>query len=175
LRFTLNQSVAEEKMDITSQKQHNTNFNQLIKSQKTLILSTLTESSKPESSYAPYVTDEQGVFYIYVSELAAHTQNMLQNQKASILFIQPESEAKNLFARERVIFDCTISEVQQQDECYYKQMLIMKEKFGETVDLLQSLPDFHLLALTPINGKYIAGFGKAFSINMDNNSLQFEN
>lgn len=54
-------------------------------------------------------------------------------------------------------------------------MLIFKERFGETVDLLQSLPDFHLLALTPVSGKYIAGFGKAFSIDTDNDTLQIKN
>jgi len=154
--------------------QQQQNYQQLIKSQKTLILSTITEQGKAESSYAPYVRDEKGRFYIFVSELATHTHNMLKTKSASILFIQPEKQTKNLFARERVVFDCSISEVHKQDECYYKQMLIMKAKFGETVDLLQSLPDFHLLVLTPVNGKYIAGFGKAFSINLDNDSLQFE-
>jgi len=158
-------------MNEISQQEHIRNYQQLIQSQKTLILSTVTEQGIPESSYAPYVRDEQGVFYIYVSELASHTENMLKTATASILFIQPEKECKNLFARERVVFDCSISEVQKQDKCYYKQMLIMKEKLGETVELLQSLPDFHLLALTPINGKYIAGFGKAFSIDMENGSL----
>ncbi len=158
-------------MNEISQQEHIRNYQQLIQSQQTLILSTVTEQGKPESSYAPYVRDEQGIFYIYVSELASHTQNMLKTAAASILFIQPEKQCKNLFARERVVFDCSINEVQKQDECYYKQMLIMKEKLGETVELLQSLPDFHLLALTPINGKYIAGFGKAFSINMETGSL----
>ena len=159
-------------MEQTSLEQYTNNYQQLILSQKTVVLSTVTEKGKAESSYAPYVRDEAGVFYIFVSELASHTKNMLQNQQASILFIQPETESKNLFARERVVFDCSINEVEKQDECYYKQMLIMQEQFGETVTLLQSLPDFHLLALTPVNGKYIAGFGQAFSINTDDDSLQ---
>ncbi|MFK5950701.1 MAG: pyridoxamine 5'-phosphate oxidase family protein [Methylococcales bacterium] len=159
-------------MDHLSQ---NESYRKLVQSQQTLILSTVTTEGKPESSYAPYVRDEQGVFYIYVSELATHTQNMLKTAFASILFIQAEKECKNLFARKRVVFDCSIKEVKSQDECYYKQMLIMKETFGETIELLQSLSDFHLLALTPVNGKYIAGFGKVFSINLESNSLQFEN
>jgi len=160
-------------MEQTSLEQYTKSYQQLILSQKSVVLSTATENGKAESSYAPYVRDEAGVFYIFVSELASHTKNMLQNQQASILFIQPETESKNLFARERVVFDCSINEVEKQDECYYKQMLIMQKQFGETVTLLQRLPDFHLLALTPVNGKYIAGFGQAFSINMDDDSLQF--
>ncbi len=152
-------STQNEKQNYTEQ------YQQLIQSQQTLVLSTVTEQGKPHSSYAPFTRDAEGIFYIFVSELAVHTKNMLKNGSASILFIKSESETKNLFARERVVLDCEINEVQPQDECYYKRMLIMREKFGETVALLQSLPDFHLLALKAVEGKYIAGFGKAFSIN----------
>ena len=49
----------------------------------------------------------------------------------------------------------------------------MNDQFGETVELLRSLPDFHLLALTAVKGRYIAGFGKAFVINMADGSLGF--
>ena len=156
-----------------TQHQYLKNYQQLIISQQTLLLSTVTEKGSPESSYAPFVTDVHGKYYIFVSELASHTKNMLKNAKASILFIQPETEAKNLFARERVVFDCLVDEIQPQGKRYNEQMLIMNEKFGDTVELLKSLPDFHLLALTPISGKYIAGFGKAFSINIGDNSLKF--
>lgn len=106
-------------MTVSSQIEHNKNYQQLIQSQQTLVLATVTEQGKAESSYAPYVKDDKGVFYIFVSELATHTKNMLTNHQVSILFIQPESESKNLFARERVVFDCSISEVQRQNECYY--------------------------------------------------------
>lgn len=156
------------------QQQYTKQFQQCIKSQQTLILSTITAAGKPECSYAPYIRDEQGVFYIFVSELASHTQNMLTSGDVSILFIQAEQQASNIFARERVVFDCSIKEISKQDECYHKQMLIMEQSLGKTVALLKSLPDFHLLALTPVSGKYIAGFGQAFSINTETNSLQFE-
>ena len=142
------------------------NYQELIQSQQSLLLATVTAQGKPESSYAPYVRDEKGAFYIFVSELATHTKNMLQSGCASILFIQPEEQTNNFFARKRVVFDCSISEVQQQDGLYHQQLATMQEKFGETIELLRSLPDFHLLALTPVNGKYVAGFGKAYSINV---------
>ncbi len=148
-----------------SRLQPSDNANQLIHSQQTLLLSTASASGQPECSYAPYVRDEQGVFYIFVSELAVHTQNMLDTSLASIMFIQPEQQAQNIFARERVVFECSVQAVQQQTPCFDSQLQAMKDKFGETIDLLRNLSDFHLLALTPVNGKYIAGFGQAFSIN----------
>ena len=155
-----------DKSNNDAQEDHTRKYRELILSQETLLLSTVTELGEPECSYAPYIRDQQGVFYIYVSELATHTSNMLQKGSASVLFIRPENETKNIFARERVVFKCKVSEVQSSDEQYDKQLLKMKHKFGETVDLLCSLPDFHLLALTPLNGKYIAGFGQAFVINL---------
>ncbi|MCW8882038.1 MAG: pyridoxamine 5'-phosphate oxidase family protein, partial [Sedimenticola sp.] len=45
-------------------------YQALIASQQTLILSTVNQHQQPEISYAPFVQDEQGVFYIFVSELA---------------------------------------------------------------------------------------------------------
>ncbi len=161
------------KISKQEQQQLNQNCYDLIQSQQTLLLSTVTAQGEPESSYAPYVRDSQGVFYIYVSELAAHTQHMLLKRSASILFIQPEKETKNLFARERVTLNCTVCEIQKDDESYNEQLQIMKQQFGETVDLLRSLSDFHLLALRPVKGRYIAGFGKAFFINMADGTLNF--
>ena len=155
-----------DKANKDTQVDHTGKYRELILSQQTLLLSTVTEQGEPECSYAPYIRDQQGVFYIYVSELATHTRNMLQKGSASVLFIRPEKEVKNLFARERVVFNCEVNEVQGSDERYDKQLLKMKHKFGETVDLLCSLPDFHLLALTPLNGKYIAGFGQAYLIDL---------
>ena len=141
-------------------EQHLQNYHQLIQQQKTLLLATVSEQGEPECSYAPYVRDQLGVFYIYVSDLAVHTKNMMHNQKVSILFIKPEIETQNLFARERAVFNCTIREIQKTDECFNQQLQQLKQQFGETVDLLRSLSDFHLLALTPVDGKYVAGFGQ---------------
>ncbi len=160
-------------IDKQEQEEHTQNYQQLIKNQQTLLLATVSSHAEPECSYAPFVTDEHKVFYIFVSELATHTKNMIDTQKASILFIKPEQETKNFFVRERVIFDCTISEIQQDDELYDRQLGLMNDQFGETVELLRNLPDFHLLALTPIKGRYIAGFGKAFMIDITDGSLGF--
>jgi len=142
-------------------------YQTLIEQQQTLLLSTVNEQGEPESSYAPYVRDGNGVFYIYVSDLASHTQNMLQKHHASILIIRSEKESENLFARERVTFQCKVLEVSVDSENYARQLLNMEQQLGETIALLRSLPDFHLLALKPVSGKYIAGFGQAFLIELD--------
>ena len=87
------------------------------------------------------------------------------------MFIQAENQAENLFARERVIFNCQVQEINQEASCYDPLLDQMHCKFGETVGVLRSLSDFHLLQLRPVSGQYIYGFGKAFSIKVENGLL----
>ena len=84
-------------------------YQSLVASQQTLLLSTASEDAHPLISYAPYVRDRQGNYYIYISGLAGHTINLLNNALASIMFIRSESESQNLYARERVVLHCRCS------------------------------------------------------------------
>lgn len=146
-------------------------YQALIASQQTLLLSTASASGVPDISYAPFVRDHAGVFYIYVSEMACHTANLLNNPQASILFIRPESESRNLFARERAVLSCSVQEINRDDVVYPDRIQALQDKFGEVVSVLRSLPDFHLFALRPENGRYIVGFGRAFTINVIDGSM----
>lgn len=143
----------------------------LLASQQTLLLSTATVTGIPGMSYAPFVRDESGCFYILISELAAHTDNLFTNPRASVMFIRPESESNNLFARERAIFDCTVKEIDRTDDCYSTQLAALQNQFGEIVGVLRSLSDFHLFALYPESGRYVAGFGQAYTINIKDGAL----
>ncbi|WP_333875659.1 HugZ family pyridoxamine 5'-phosphate oxidase [Methylobacter sp.] len=146
-------------------------YQELVASQQTLLLSTASANGIPDISYAPFVRDDAGVFYIYVSELACHTVNLLNNPQASILFIRPESESPNLFARERAVLNCSVKEIIQDDAIYAERIQDLQDKFGEVVSVLSSLPDFHLIALRPENGRYVVGFSSAFNINVNDGTL----
>ncbi len=143
----------------------------LLASQQTLLLSTSSTAGIPDLSYAPFVQDKAGCLYIFVSELATHTANLQNNPRASVMFIRAESESSNLFARERAIFDCHCREVDQNEPLYSTQLKALQDKFGQVVSLLRTLTDFHLFALSPENGRYVLGFGQAYSINIKDGSL----
>jgi heme iron utilization protein len=144
---------------------------ELLASQQTLLLSTASVAGIPDLSYAPFVRDESGCLYIFISELAAHTDNLLSNPQASVMFVRPESESNNLFARERAIFDCSVKKIDRSDNGYSAQLMALQNRFGEIVGVLRSLSDFHLFALAPISGRYVAGFGQAYTINVKDGSL----
>lgn len=146
-------------------------YRALIDSQRTLLLSTVSDNGDADISYAPYLRVEKA-FYVYVSELAKHTGNMLRSGQASVMFVQPETEAANPFARQRVVFNCRVEEIRRDDVRYVSLLDDMHRRFGEVIGMLRSLPDFHLLELKPQQGQYVAGFGKAFGIDPIDGELQ---
>ena len=147
-------------------------YHELIISQQTLLLSTASAVGVPDISYAHFVRGHAGLFYIFVSEMADHTANLLNNPQASILFIRPESECRNLFARERAVLSCSVKEIRREDEIFIDRLQALQDKFGEVVNVLRSLSDFHLFALHPESGRFVIGFGRAFTINVNDGSLR---
>ncbi|WKJ91023.1 pyridoxamine 5'-phosphate oxidase family protein [Methylomonas montana] len=142
----------------------------LIARSQSVAIATCSEHGEAEASYAPFL-EYENTYYVYVSQLAKHTGNMLRQGQASIMFIEPEADAANPFARQRVVFNCKVSELDKQHPLYDQLLDALQNRFGETVAVLRALPDFHLLALTPLRGQYVAGFGKALVINADNGEL----
>lgn len=135
----------------------------LMERQQTLLLATRSEAGGADISYAPFVREGM-TFYIYVSQLAKHTQNLAAIPQASIMFIESEAEAKNLFARQRLTFDCSVMEIARSDTQYRRQLDALAAKFGSIVEVLRTLPDFRLLALTVSRGLFVGGFGKAYFV-----------
>lgn len=145
-------------------------YRALIDSQSTLLLATCSENGDADISYAPYLYCDN-IFYVYLSELAKHTGNMLRTSQASVMFIQPEADAANFFARQRLVFNCRVTEIDKGDIAYSRLLDAMQGRLGEVVGMLRSLSDFHLLALTPQQGQYVAGFGRAFGIDLASGRL----
>jgi len=131
---------------------------------KTLSLSTLTDEAKPNISYAPFIEDENGSFYLFLSQLASHTQDLLTHPVASILLLEDEQDARQLFARQRISYQCQVEVVATEDNTYEELLEQFQQRFGKVIELLGSLPDFKLFRLSPYEGRYVKGFGKAFEL-----------
>lgn len=136
----------------------------LIEGCKTLQLATLGPDGA-EASYSPFLFDEDAL-YIFVSQLASHTKNLINSQTVGVMLIEDEADSRNLFARNRMTFQCLVSEVKTDAPCYEPIMDLYRQRHGETVDLLRTLPDFILFRLKPERGRLILGFGRAFRLSM---------
>ncbi len=131
---------------------------------KTLVISSTDEQGQPFISYAPYVVAD-GRFYLYVSRIAEHYWHLVANDTVSVLLIADEADSNNLFARQRVRFGCTVTRL--PDEGDHEEIFgLFRERFkASLINLLKTL-DFSLFELTPVNGRYVVGFGKAYDVDL---------
>ena len=129
---------------------------------QTMLLATVAADGLPNCSYAPYV-ELSGRFYIFVSGLAKHTANLLSTRRCHAMFITDESDSVNVFARKRLSYSCAVAEVPRDASRGSEILEHMADRFGPTLSMLRSLPDFRLLELTPREGSYVRGFGQAIS------------
>lgn len=133
---------------------------------ETLLMATCNNAGQPEASYATYL-EESGDYYVYLSELARHTGNLQENPKCSVLFIENEQDARHLFARRRLTYQCEAGEIERGSSCFEAIMDLFEVKFGGFINMLRKLEDFHLFRLNPVKGNYVAGFAQAFEISGD--------
>ena len=136
--------------------------NNLLSDMKSIILSTVDREKLPNASYAPSAIDDEGNFYVYISELSKHTRNLLKSSVASIMIIEDESKADNLFARKRFTIEAKSVEVGRDTDEWVNKMDLMQGKFGESISYLRNLTDFRMFKLSPKGGLLVYGFARAF-------------
>jgi putative heme iron utilization protein len=104
------------------------------------------------------------VFYIFVSGLSNHTQNLKSTGKAGILLIEDEGQTQQIFARQRLMYDCSVDLIDRHDPQWTTWADQFKVRFGNLIDMLRQLPDFQIFRLTPQSGRFVVGFGAAYEV-----------
>jgi len=130
---------------------------------QSLHLATCNADGEPEASYAAYV-EHQGCYYVYTSELSAHTANLAARGRCSALFIESEAQAKHLFARRRLTLQCAAAECPRGSAEFDLILDQFVVQFGGFMAMLRKLTDFHLYRLRPLSGAYVAGFAQAYTL-----------
>ncbi|MEM9266178.1 MAG: pyridoxamine 5'-phosphate oxidase family protein [Cyanobacteria bacterium P01_F01_bin.13] len=134
---------------------------------RSVILSTVSADGIPQASYAPFLNDADKNIYIYVSGLSAHTVNLKQTQRASVLFIEAEADTREIFARRRLTYEC-VATLLPRDTVQWQTLIDrFEQQFGKVVGLMRGLPDFQLFQLQPQAGQFVIGFGAAYRVKSD--------
>ncbi|OZB87163.1 MAG: hypothetical protein B7Z48_01595 [Thiotrichales bacterium 12-47-6] len=124
------------------------------------MLATVNAEGFADASYAPTL-QLNGRFYIYISALAAHTQNIMQTPSLSLLFIEPETSA-NLFRRQRSMIRCHSEPISRETQEWAQLMERFEQVLGKMMRTLRALTDFQLIALTPTQATYVRGFAQTY-------------
>lgn len=130
---------------------------------RSLVMATVGENSMPRASYAPFVSDS-GCFFVYLSRLSEHTRELIDNPVVSVLLIEDEAAASQIFARKRLTYSCRARSVAATESGYDPILERLTSRFGNVMVVLQSLPDFVLFRLEPVSGRFITGFGRAYEL-----------
>ena len=133
-------------------------------------LATINKHDEPESSTTPYLY-RNDCFYIFISELAAHTRNLKIQPRVSLLLIEDESQCKNIFARKRLILSAEAQFIARDDDSWEATISSFQQQRGKTIAVLKTLPDFWLVKLDIQSGCFVQGFGQAYQFE----AMQFNN
>ncbi len=136
---------------------------ELVQSRKSLFLSSLDPDGNPYASYAPYALGEE-CLYVLLSEIALHAVNLQRNPRASVLIIEDEDGAGELFARVRVNYSVNAHQVSMGSAEWQEGLSRLSDRLGERIELLSQLSDFKLFRLEPLAGRYVKGFARAYTL-----------
>ena len=131
---------------------------------RTVFLATASSTGEPEASVVAAALDTHGAFLIHVSGLAAHTRQLRETGRASVLLAEDENATTQPLARRRLTWRCTAEFLPPADPRFPTAVAAMRARFGATLQLTLALPDFHLVRLQPQSGRLIAGFGETYEV-----------
>ena len=127
------------------------------------LLATLGENRQPEASYAPLVWLDASC-YLFLSELASHTRNLKRDPSLGLLLIEPEAGVRNPFARRRISLQGRAETVARDHDRFAPALAEFRRRFGKVMDMIEPLPDFHLVRIELLAGRFIRGFGQAYEL-----------
>jgi len=139
---------------------------------QSVLLSTVDKDAEPFVSYSPYVEDEEGNFYVFISTAVNHSHNMNATKKAHIMFLEDESVTDHIYARRRMYFRADAEKFEENDERAEKIHDLFKKRFGEKVSFFSMMKDSRFYKLTPRDGNFVLGFGGAYKISADRKTLK---
>lgn len=141
----------------------NTEIRAFIGSRRSLQLATLGEDGVPYASYAPFAFDNDSL-YVILSDIAVHGVNLKREPRASVLILEDEDSAEELFARKRVGYHVRAEELAVDSVEREFAVAQLADRHGERPRKLAELADFRVFRLRPEQGRYVKGFGKAYTL-----------
>lgn len=135
----------------------------LLQERTVAALGTLA-GTEPYVSMVPFaVTADGRSLIVHVSRLAAHTQNMLQNERVSALVMEPEGPSKAAQSLARVTIQ-GVARVAHADEAKYAEWRAAYLKRFPSAAPMFDFGDFNLVLIEVTSARLVAGFAQATTV-----------
>ncbi|MEO0437530.1 MAG: pyridoxamine 5'-phosphate oxidase family protein [Pseudomonadota bacterium] len=136
---------------------------EFIGDRRSLQIASIDEEGVPFASYAPFAADDRS-FYVVLSDIAVHGKNLLWEPRGSILLIEDEDSAEELFARRRVSYQVRAEAPEVNSVEWSTGVDLLEKRLGKMPRMLSELDDFRVFRLHPLSGRYVKGFGAAYAL-----------
>lgn len=130
---------------------------------KSLMLALVDSQTKPLASYSPFVVQNDSLC-ILVSALAHHTAILQGTDVASVLIMDDEQDCETIYARRRLQYEMRVTAIKRDSEQWNTVGEVLLARHGDIVSQLLQLGDFHMFQLSPISGRFVKGFGRAYEL-----------
>lgn len=140
----------------------------LLLKRRVAALGTLHEG-KPLVTMTPFAVSQvagQEGFLIHVSQLSAHTRDMMQSADVSLMIMEPEGAADSVLATPRVTVACTAYRVERESAEWENLARAYLDAIPDALPLLD-FADFHFFLLDPQSARFVAGFAQAFNVSRE--------
>ncbi len=131
----------------------------LLQTQRIASLGTL-HKGEPYVSMVPFALLPGGVFIVHVSALAAHTKDMLESPRVSLLVIAPLQADASPQALARVSVQAEAERLDDAMPEHAEARAAYLERFPQSAQTFE-LSDFSLFAIRPRSLRFVGGFAQA--------------
>ncbi len=110
------------------------------------------------------------VWFIHVSRLSGHTQDMLRDGRVSLMLAMPDEPGMpdkdpQQLARLTLVGDATELAAGSDEEASAKEIYL--GKFPSMADIVGALGDFSFWVIRPKSARFVGGFARAFTLDAD--------
>lgn len=136
----------------------------LMRESRVATLGTVDTDGTPHLALVPFAVDPTGpAFLIHISRLARHTLDLVGDARAALLVAEADRPSRNPATLARVSFQGYAEPIARDDPAYdaARAVYLARHPAGEVTF---QLADFILFRIWPESARFVAGFGRAFDL-----------
>jgi len=138
----------------------------ILRSTRVAGLGTLREGAPFVSMVAFAPMSDFSLFYIHVSRLAQHTQDMLNDPRVSLMISEADDGRPDPQTLGRISIRGKVESVPPDAPDYTQARSLYLTRFPASESLF-GFGDFSIFRIIPQGARYVAGFARAFSLTVD--------
>jgi hypothetical protein len=125
------------------------------------------EGTKPYVAWVAYAVDADfGEFWLLLSKLARHTQNLLKEPEVSIAISEPDSGTGDPQQLARLMLQGRVEKIAPEDGRYSEVRERYLQRFPDAEQWFE-FGDFSLFRFVPVTGRYVEGFASTHRVDRE--------